>query len=129
MNIEAFIQAPWHIQLHAVSALGALGLGMVQFLAPKGTVPHRTLGYVWVTLMAITALTAIFIQSGGSFSWIHIFVPIVLISIVDLSIRARQGLTGKHRSTALTLFLGALIIPGAFSFMPGRLMGQVVFGG
>jgi len=128
MNLESFVQAPWHIQLHAVSAIGALVLGVVQFTAPKGTLPHRTLGYIWVSLMATTAITAIFIQSGGSFSWIHIFVPIVLISIVDLSIRARRGLTGAHMRTALTLFFGALLIPGAFAFMPGRLMHDVAFG-
>jgi uncharacterized membrane protein len=128
MNLESFFEAPWHIQLHAFSAIGALLLGVVQFSAPKGTLPHRTLGYVWVCLMASTAITAIFIQSGGSFSWIHIFVPIVLYSIVDLSLRARRGFTGGHMRTALTLFFGALLIPGAFAFMPGRLMYEVAFG-
>ncbi len=128
MNAESFFEAPWHIQLHAFSAIGALLLGVVQFTAPKGTLPHRTLGYVWVGLMASTAITAIFIQSGGSFSWIHIFVPIVLFSIVDLSLRARRGFTGAHMRTALTLFFGALLIPGAFAFMPGRLMHEVAFG-
>ncbi len=128
MSVDSFFSAPWHIQLHAASAIGALLLGVVQFTAPKGTLPHRTLGYIWVALMATTALTAIFIRSGGSFSWIHIFVPIVLISIVDLSWRARKGLVGKHQRTALTLFFGALLIPGAFAFMPGRLMHEVVFG-
>ena len=127
MNLESFFAAPWHIQLHAISAIGALVLGVVQLTAPKGTIPHRTLGYIWVGLMASTAVTAIFIRTGGSFSWIHIFVPIVLISIVDLSWRARKGLTGKHQRTALTLFFGALLIPGAFSFMPGRLMHDVFF--
>lgn len=131
MNLEAFFQAPWHIQLHALSAFGALGLGLVQFTAPKGTIPHRTLGYVWVLLMASTAITAIFIRqvNDGSFSFIHIFVPLTLYAIVELSIRARRGLTAKHRGTAIGAFLGALLIPGALSFLPGRLMWQVVGGG
>lgn len=128
MNVESFLSAPWHIQLHAVSAISALGLGAVQLAAPKGVLPHRMLGYVWVALMAITAVTAIFIQTGGAFSWIHVFVPIVLVSIVDLSFRARRGFTGAHMRTALMLFFGALLIPGAFAFMPGRLMHQVAFG-
>jgi uncharacterized membrane protein len=29
----------------------------------------------------------------------------------------------------LGLFLGALVVTGAFTLLPGRLMGQVVFGG
>ncbi len=128
MGVESFLGEPWHIQTHAISASGALLLGAVQLAAPKGTLPHRTLGYIWVGLMAITAITAIFIQSGGHFSWIHVFVPLVLVAIVDLSWRARRGLTEKHRRTAMTLFFGALLIPGAFAFMPGRLMHEVMFG-
>ena len=130
MNVDAFFAAPLIIQVHALSAIGALGLGLVQFAAPKGAIPHRILGYVWVALMAITAGTAFFIRShpDGHFSWIHIFVPLVLFGVVDLSVRARRGLTGKHRAAAITLFLGALVIPGAFTFLPGRLMNQVVFG-
>ena len=130
MNWAAFFAAPWIIQVHALSAIGALGLGAVQFAAPKGTIPHRALGYLWVSLMAMTAGTAVFIRShpDGHFSWIHIFVPVVFLGIIDISIRARRGMTAKHRSAAITLFLGALVIPGAFTFLPGRLMNEVVFG-
>lgn len=130
MNIEAFIAEPWHIQLHALSAIGALGLGVVQFTAPKGTLPHRTLGYIWIGLMASTAITAIFIRqiNDGQFSWIHIFVPLTFYSAIALAIRARKGLTSKHRNTALGFFFGALLIPGILSFIPGRLMWEVVAG-
>lgn len=130
MNIDAILAADWHVQLHAGSAIAALVLGVVQFTAPKGTIPHRTLGYVWVTLMAITATTAIFIRhlNDGQFSWIHLFAPLTFYALVELVIRARRGLTGKHRLTALGVFFGALLIPGLFSFMPGRLMHQTVFG-
>lgn len=130
MTLEPLLTAPWHIQLHAFSAMAAVVLGAVQFTAPKGTIPHRTVGYVWVMLMGITAITAIFIReiNDGSFSWIHILIPITLYGVVELAIRARRGLTGKHRNTALVLFFAALMIPGAFSFMPGRIMLEVVAG-
>ena len=131
MTLEPLLAAPWHIQLHAASAIGALLVGAVQFLAPKGTIPHRTIGYIWVALMATTATTAIFIRNlnDGNFSLIHIFVPLTLYAIVELSIRARRGLTVKHRATAISMFVGALILPGLASFIPGRLMWQVVAGG
>lgn len=128
MNMELFLAAPWHIQVHAVSAVAAVAVGVVQFTAPKGVLPHRVIGYVWVALMVTAAVTAIFIKTTGSFSWIHIFVPVTLVGTVQLALRARRGMTAKHRNTALVLFLAALLIPGAFSFMPGRLMHQVVFG-
>ena len=128
MNIDAFITAPWHIQLHAASAIAAVVLGAVQLVAPKGTIPHRQLGYLWVALMLIVAITAIFIRSGGGFSWIHIFVPLTIFGVAGLIIQARKGLVAKHRGTVLGLYVGALMIPGAFSFLPGRLMHTVVMG-
>lgn len=129
-DFELFFSMPLHIQVHAICAIGALGLGLVQFLAPKGTIPHRALGYVWVVLMGLTAITAIFIReiNDGGFSPIHLFIPLTLYAIVELSIRGRRGLTDKHRRTAFGVFLGALILPGLFSFLPGRLMWHVFFG-
>ena len=34
-----------------------------------------------------------------------------------------------HKLTMLGLFSGALIIAGIFTFVPGRIMHRVVFGG
>ncbi|MGY6531967.1 DUF2306 domain-containing protein [Glycocaulis sp.] len=128
MDIDAFFAAPWHIQLHAASAIAAVGLGAVQLAAPKGTLPHRQLGYVWVALMLIVAVTAIFIRESGGFSWIHIFVPLTLFGVAGLIIQARKGLVARHRGTVLGLYIGALMIPGVFSFLPGRLMHTVFLG-
>jgi uncharacterized membrane protein len=130
-DFAAFARAPLIIQIHAGSAMAALGLGLVQLFAPKGTIPHRTLGYVWVGLMLTAAVTAIFIRelNNGSFSFIHIFVPLTLFGIVGIIMNARARRTAKHRSDALGLFFGALVVPGLFAFMPGRLMWQMFFGG
>ncbi len=130
MSLDPLLSAPWHIQLHAFAAIGALVLGLIQFAAPKGTIPHRTVGYVWVSLMIVTAVTAIFIReiNNGSFSWIHILIPITLAGVVGLVFEARRSLTGKHRTSALVLVFAALMIPGVFSFMPGRIMLEVVTG-
>ena len=100
----------------------------MQLIAPKGTLPHRQLGYVWVGLMLTVAVTAIFIRHSGSFSWLHIFVPLTVFGVAGLIIQARKGLVSRHRNSVLALYLGALMIPGAFSFMPGRLMWDVVAG-
>ena len=42
--------------------MSAFALGLVQFAAPKGTLPHRTLGWIWVTLMLVVSATAFFIH-------------------------------------------------------------------
>lgn len=128
MSLEPLLTAPWHIQVHAFSAMAAVVLGGVQFAAPKGTIPHRTLGYIWVIFMAVAALTAVFIReiNDGGFSWIHILIPITLLGVAGLVAHARRGLSDKHRRSALVLFLAALLIPGVFSFMPGRIMFEVI---
>ena len=130
MNIEAFLNAPLHIQVHALAAMGALGLGVVQFSAPKGTIPHRALGYVWVGLMLTVAGTAYFIRGeSGSFSLLHLLIPVTVIGVVFLTLHARRGNVSRHRFLALVLMIAALGIPGAATLIPGRLMHTVVFGG
>ena len=44
MSLAPLLNAPFVIQLHAFAAMSAFVLGIVQFSAPKGTLPHRTLG-------------------------------------------------------------------------------------
>tara|TARA_R110002096_G_scaffold223232_1_gene412244 strand:+ start:2195 stop:2590 length:396 start_codon:yes stop_codon:yes gene_type:complete len=131
MNIDAFLSAPIVIQLHVLSAVGALLIGSIQLLAPKGNLPHRTLGIAFVVLMASAAVSAIFIReiNGGSFSLIHIFVPLTLFGIYRLALAARRRDRAGHRRQALGAFFGALIIPGLFAFLPGRLMYTVFLGG
>lgn len=51
MSFEPLIRATGAIPFHAFAAMAAFVLAMVQFAAPKGTLPHRTLGWVWVALM------------------------------------------------------------------------------
>ena len=131
MSIEPFLTAPAVIQLHIVSAVGALLVGTVQIVGAKGTLPHRTLGILFVVLMVSAAVSAIFIRNlnNGSFSFIHIFVPLTIIGLFRLVYAVRRGDRPGHRSQVHGLFYGALIIPGVLSFLPGRLMYQIAFGG
>jgi len=46
--------------LHAFAAIAAFGLGAVQLAAPKGTLPHRTIGWFWVALMVTVAAPSFF---------------------------------------------------------------------
>ena len=53
MSLAPLLNAAPAIPLHAFAAMAAFALGIVQFAAPKGTLPHRTLGWIWVVLMAV----------------------------------------------------------------------------
>ena len=46
------------IQLHPIAAMGAFVFGMVQLAGPKGTLSHGALGYTWVALMVVVAVSS-----------------------------------------------------------------------
>ncbi|MBO9448835.1 DUF2306 domain-containing protein [Tropicibacter sp. R16_0] len=112
-------------------AIGALFLGAVQFALPKGNVLHRLTGYVWVALMAGTALTAVFIHEirvWGNYSPIHLLIPVTLVSLYLAIKAARQGDIRRHQTIMMSLFALALVVTGLFTLLPGRAMNAVLFG-
>ena len=129
MSLAPLLEAPGTIPLHAFAAIAAFVLGIVQVAAPKGTLPHRTIGWIWVLLMAIVAVSAFWIHEirlVGPFSPIHIlsiFVPVMLVLAV---LHARRHNVRGHKKAMTSIFFGALIIAGAFTFLPGRIMHAVV---
>lgn len=131
MDLAPLLNASIPIQLHAFAALGAFGLGVVQLAAPKGTLPHRTVGYVWVGLMLVVAISSFWIHDirlWGPWSPIHLL-SIYALAMLPLGIYyARTHKVSGHKKTMLGLFLGALIIAGGFTLFPGRIMYKVVFG-
>lgn len=131
MSLAPLFASGWVVTLHAFAALGALFLGIIQLSAPKGTLPHRTCGYIWVALMMTAIATSFFIydiRMWGPFSWIHILSLLTLFGVVSLVREARRHDVQEHRKTAVLLFFGALIIAGGFTLLPGRAMHAVIFG-
>ena len=131
MSLQPLLNAPPQIQLHAFAAMAAFGLGLVQFAAPKGTLPHRTLGWIWVILMLAVAISSFWIHTinlWGIWSPIHLISIFTLVMLVIGVTAARRHIVSRHRKTMIWTFLGALVIAGIFTFMPGRIMHHVVFG-
>lgn len=130
MDLETFFEAPVIIQVHAVAAIGALLTGLAIYTVARGRLLHRTLGLVCASLLLVTVGTAYFIRisQDGAFSWIHGFIPLTLLGLFGLA----MGLAGRnwkrHRNAGRGLIFGALLIPGIFTLMPGRLMHAVMFG-
>ena len=131
MTLAPLLQATPAIQVHAFAAMSAFVLGLVQLSAPKGTLPHRTLGWIWVTLMLIVSITAFFIHQlrlWGPWSPIHLLAIFTLIMLPIGVLAAHRHAVERHRRTMIGLFLGALVIAGLFTLVPGRIMHAVVFG-
>ena len=131
MSLTPLLDAAPAIPVHALAAMAAFALGLVQFAAPKGTLPHRTVGWIWVGLMAMVAISSFWIHQIrllGPWSPIHLLSIFTLI-IVPLGVwRAHHHDVGNHRRIMIFTFAGALVIAGLFTFVPGRIMHSVVFG-
>jgi uncharacterized membrane protein len=133
MTLAPLLNAPFPVQLHAFAAMAAFVLGLVQFAAPKGTLPHRTLGWVWAGLMLIVAITSFWIQGrsarlAGPWGPIHLLSVTVLIILPIALLFAHRHRVRGHAITVISLFIGALVIAGGFTFAPGRIMHAVAFG-
>ncbi|HEU0062297.1 MAG TPA: DUF2306 domain-containing protein [Hyphomicrobiaceae bacterium] len=118
--------------MHAFAALAAFLLGVAQLARVKGTRTHRALGYSWVGLMLFVALSSFFIhelRQWGNFSPIHLL-SVFTLAMLPLGVYfARRHNVVGHRKTMLGLFFGALVIAGAFTLLPSRILGRMVFGG
>jgi uncharacterized membrane protein len=121
------------IPLHALAAIAAFVLGTVQLAAPKGTLSHRTLGWIWVSLMVTVAISSFWIH-GHSFRLWRNWSPIHILSIMTPLlllmgvVRAWRHDVRAHAITMTSIFIGALVIAGLFTFVPGRIMHTVAFG-
>jgi len=131
MSLAPLLNASPAIQLHAFAAMTAFGLGIVQLAAPKGTLPHRTIGWIWVALMLTVSASAFFIheiRTWGEWSPIHLLAILTLITLPLAVWQAHRHQVPQHRNAMISLFVGALVIAGLFAFWPGRVMHAVVFG-
>ncbi|MFC2967035.1 DUF2306 domain-containing protein [Acidimangrovimonas pyrenivorans] len=131
MNFAPLFAAPPAIIVHALAAMTAFVLGTVQLAAPKGTLPHRTIGWIWVLLMATVAASSFLIHTicqFGPFSVIHGLSLVTLAALPVAVLHARNHRVGQHRRVMVLLFLGALVVAGLFTLSPGRIMHDVVFG-
>jgi uncharacterized membrane protein len=131
MTLAPLLAAPTVIQWHAFAALGAFALGAVQLAAPKGTIPHRLFGWTWAILMLAVVVSSFFIHTirlWGPWSPIHLLSLFTLVMLPLAVLRARRHEVESHRRAMTGLFVGALVIAGAFTLLPGRIMHAVVFG-
>ncbi len=131
MSLAPLLDSEPAIPLHAFAAMAAFVLGTVQLAAPKGTLPHRTLGWIWVALMTAVAASSLWIHQirlVGPWSPIHLL-SIFTLAMLPLAVwRAHRHDVAAHRRIMISLFLGALLIAGLFTLLPGRIMHAVVFG-
>jgi uncharacterized membrane protein len=130
MSFAPLLDAAPAIPLHAFAAMAAFVLGLVQFAAPKGTLPHRTIGWIWVGLMACVAISSFWIHQlrlVGPWSPIHLLSIFTLVMLPLGVWRAHSHRVAEHRRIMISMFAGALVAAGLLTLLPRRIMHAVVF--
>ena len=129
------------IATHALFAGTACVIGLFVFVNKKGTGMHRWAGRFFVLCMLVASITAFWIReiNDGQFSLIHLLIPFTIGSIGWAIFSIRRFAVNKdkkwyawHRNTMISLYIGACVIAGGFTFLPGRQMNkwlmQLLFG-
>ena len=131
MSLTPLLDAPLAIQVHAFAALAATLLGALVLFGKKGTPAHKLMGRIWAALMIVVATSAIFINEIrliGPFSPIHLFSIFSYAMLANGIWQIRHGNVQGHRASMTSLYFGALLLAGSFTFLPGRRMHAVLFG-
>ena len=122
---------------HITFALAAVPVGVYIFLTKKGTSRHKLAGRFWVALLTIVSMSAIPIQSvnPGHNSLIHLLIPFTIGSLIysiwnirRFKVTRLQKYRYAHMYSMIGVYVGALLIAGAFTLLPGRFLHGVVFG-
>jgi uncharacterized membrane protein len=134
VTFDLIAAAPLPIRLHLGSALLALLLASWQLLAPKGGPLHRLRGALWVGLMVAVCVGSFAIRTllpRGPFegySPVHLLSVYVLIQLGRALLALHQGDFIRHGRVMRGTYVGGLLVAGAFTLVPGRLLFRSVLG-
>ncbi|MBY9065713.1 DUF2306 domain-containing protein [Hyphomonas sp. WL0036] len=129
MDFTPLLESPLILQTHVAGAIITFVIGCILLAGVKGRTMHRTLGYVWVVTMAVTAISSFFLKTinPGSFSFIHALSAWTVIMLPIGVAAARRKKIAVHRKHMTEMFIGAMLVAGLFTFLPGRLMWHLFF--
>jgi uncharacterized membrane protein len=129
-RLELIAAAPLVVQVHLLTVLAAFVLATAQIAGAKGTALHRAMGWALVALFITTALDSLFIRNpgGGPFNPFQFFSIWTLIAIPVAVFAARRHNVTFHGRMMTGFYVGSLIVAGALTFIPGRLLWRVFFG-
>ena len=120
--------------LHLGSLVPAFVIGSYLLLNRKGTPAHRLLGKIYMGLMLFTATITLFMEALvgpkflNHFGFLHLLSLFVLYTVPTAYRAIRVGNIKLHKRKMVGLYVGALLVAGAFTLSPGRLIHTWLFG-
>ena len=120
--------------LHLGTLAPAFVLGTYLLINRKGTPAHQLLGKLYMGLMLFTATVTLFMEAQvgpillNHFGYLHLLSLLVLRTVPLAYIAARRGNIKTHKGRMIGMYIGALLLAGSFTVMPGCLMHIWFFG-
>jgi len=122
------------VYFHLATILPAFLIGTFLLLRRKGTPLHKALGRIYLPLMILTGITTLLMQAQvgprflNHFGFIHVFSLVTLYSAPAAYFAVRRGDIKAHRGYMIGLYVGGILIAGAFTLAPGRMIHDWIFG-
>jgi uncharacterized membrane protein len=132
MRLAPLLQASLAIQIHVAAAVLAILLGLFQFFAPKGTLPHRVIGWIWVVLLACLCISSFFIPGSVFIGPVSVFHALSVYTLWALAMgvwAARQHRVADHQSYMAWLYGLSVVLSAVIAVISGGVLQQVFFPG
>lgn len=131
MSISPLLSATPAIQVHVATALVAVVLLPLTLFRRRRDRLHKISGYIWVTAMLVTSVLSFWINGIrliGPFSPIHVLSGLVIFNVIWAMVEVRRRNIARHEVILKGTAFWSLGVAGLFTLLPGRMMGQIIFG-
>ena len=121
------------VYAHLATVLPAFAIGTYMMFVRKGNRLHRSLGKTYMLLMLATAIISLFMPAHlgpvlwGHFGYIHIFSIVVLAFVPQAYFAAKSHNIRAHAGAMKGVYVGGLLVAGAFALAPGRMLHTWLF--
>jgi uncharacterized membrane protein len=123
-------EMPLMLQVHFGLILCCVMLGGALMIWRKGRMFHRVGGWIFVILIVASTIgSAIpFLTGDSPLGWAHagILGPVLWLPLGVMF--AKRHDVARHRLVMKILYFGAMLVPGAFALLPGRVLWRVFVG-
>mgnify|MGYP000392007335 CR=1 FL=1 len=132
MNLDPLYHTLSFVHLSTIGP--AFLIGTYIMLTKKGSGQHKFLGRIYMVLMLFTALVTLFMSAQvgptlfNHFGFIHLLSVLVLYSVPSAYFAIKAGDVKKHKFRMIALYVGGMLVAGGFTLVPGRFLGDLLFG-
>lgn len=132
MNLDLWYETLSFMHLGAIAP--AFLMATFMMVTKKGTEVHKLIGRIYMVLMLFTAMVTLLMSAQvgprlfNHFGFIHLLSVLVLYCVPSAYWAIKNGNVKRHKWSMIGLYIGGLIVAGGFTLMPGRMLGNMLFG-